>query len=705
MAAFGVTTPMVSIVLSIFMAGLALGSWAGGRMVRSSSRSPSFFISLYGAAELIIGISGLAVAPLLRSGRTLLADQGASWDSFGYYLASAALVTCVMLPFCTCMGATYPLAMAAIRTAFPTRSSTSFSYLYLANVLGAMAGAIGSAFVFIEKLGFSRTLLIAASLNAVIAATAFALSLGRWQSSKSSSIPVPDALEAGVAGSAPVSPITLPLLFISGLASLGMEVVWTRQFTPILGPVVYSFATMLAVYLGATAVGSRGYRVWIRGKKAKKENYSTGMAAILAGGCAFLPLITADQFAFTRLNSFLVILYGIGPFCAVAGFMTPMLVDRWSRGNPNRAGRAYAVNSVGCILGPLLSGFVLLPAVGERWALVILAVPFFACGLWSLTAAVLPGGESRPALRGFLSATAAAAVLIVAFTSDFESNFPEARVRRDYTATSIAVGKGMDRRLLINGVGITSLTPITKMMAHLPLAFLPARPQNVLVLCFGMGTSFRSALSWDVPVTVAELVPSVPSMFNYFHLDADQLMRSPHATVVVDDARRFLERTRESFDVIIIDPPPPVEAAGSSLLYSTEFYDVALSHLRPGGIMQQWLPTGDATVTSAFAQSLLHTFRNVRVFGGIEGWGHHFLASASPIERLSVEDLTARLSPAAARDLVEWGPASTAAAQFKTVLDRERRIEDLIHGDPSAPLLTDDRPVNEYYLLRRLSGR
>src|SRR5580704_5447028 len=66
MAGFGVTTPMISIVLSIFMAGLALGSWAGGRLVRFFEHRPArFFISVYGVSELVIGISGLAVAPLL----------------------------------------------------------------------------------------------------------------------------------------------------------------------------------------------------------------------------------------------------------------------------------------------------------------------------------------------------------------------------------------------------------------------------------------------------------------------------------------------------------------------------------------------------------------------------------------------------------------------------------------------------------------
>jgi spermidine synthase len=715
MAGFGVTTPLVSIVLSIFMGGLALGSWAGGRLVQSMTRrSAGFFVALYGAIELIIGISGVAVSPLLRAGRITLSTQGASWASGGYYLASAAWVACVMLPFCTCMGATFPLAMAGIRACFREKSPTSFSYLYLANVLGAMAGALGSAFVLIELLGFSKTLWVAAALNGIIAVGAFWFAFAR-RGTAGGEIPE-HAAESRIESSgdihpgsaAPSNPVALPLLFTSGLASLGMEVVWTRQFMPILGPVVYSFAAMLAVYLGATAVGSRVYRRWIRRTQFRGEWFASGVTAILAGACAFLPLWTTDPHihSHTAWKSALLIIGGIGPFCAVTGFMTPMLVDRWSGGRPDRVGRAYAVNAVGCILGPLLAGFALLPAVGERWSLLILALPFFGFGVWPLLAGrEAPDFSSRPALARILFAAIVASVLLVARTHDFETLFPGARVRRDYTATSIAAGEGMNRRLLINGVGITNLTPITKMMAHLPMASLPNPPRNVLILCFGMGTSFRSALSWNVPVTVVELVPSVPSLVGYFHTDGDQLLRSPNARVVIDDARRFLERTRESFDVIVIDPPPPVEAAGSSLLYSSEFYELVRGRLRPGGILQQWLPEGDAAVQSAFAQSLRHGFSDVRVFGSVEGWGYHFLASTSPLQKRTPAALAERLPMAARRDLIEWGPISNVQEFFETVVGRERRVEDLIGRDPSAPLLTDDRPVNEYYLLRRVSHR
>src|SRR4029077_13454733 len=131
----------------------------------------------------------------------------------------------------------------------------------------------------------------------------------------------------------------------------------------------------------------------------------------------------------------------------------------------------------------------------------------------------------------------------------------------------------------------TSLTPVTKMMAHLTLSSLPHPRQDALIICFGMGTTFRSVLSWGIPATVVELVPSVPWLFWYYHPDADQVLASPNAHVVIDDGRRYLERSPRLYDAIIIDPPPPVQTAGSSLLYSQDFYAVARTRLRSGGIL------------------------------------------------------------------------------------------------------------------------
>jgi len=553
-------------------------------------------------------------------------------------------------------------------------------------------------------MGFARTQWTAAALNALIAVAAFAAS----RHFASAGIVAPaDAPAPAIAGGAVSGDVMiLPLLFTTGLASLAKEVVWTRQFIPFLGPVVYSFAAMLAVYLVATALGSRIYRTTIRrsGDAAPAWN----RAVIVAGACALLPLLAADprlllDQRWSLLFGTLRVAVGIGPFCGALGFLTPMLVDRWSRGDPNRAGRAYAINAVGCIVGPLLAGFVLLPNLGERWTLIVLALPLFAFGCRRQTG-VPDGAPQRRPVR-LLVLAVAVALLLVAVTKDFETSFGGALVRRDYTATVIAYGSGMQRQLLVNGVGMTTLTPITKMMAHLPLASLSEPPRRTLVLCFGMGTSYRSAMSWGTPVTVVELVPSVPPLLSYFHRDGDELLRSPRSTVVIDDARRFLERTRDTFDVVVIDLPPPMEAAGYSMLCSTEFYRLVSRRLAPGGILQQWLGHPQPVLLSSFAQALGRSFPVVRCFGSSPEFGYHLLASFSPIEKRTAAELAARVPPAAARDLLEWGPETNVEAEFQDVLRNELPLERLIAPDPAAPVLTDDRPVNEYYLLRDLAQR
>jgi spermidine synthase len=747
MAKFGVTTPLISIVLSLFMAGLAIGSWAAGRFFLSrTDRPPSFFLRLYALAELCIGVSALVVPWALEAGRRALSGWGGgSWDSSSYYTASGLFVALALLPFCACMGATFPLAMSSLKTSVPRASRTSFSYLYLANVLGACAGTLASAFVLIELLGFQRTQYATALLNVLVAAGAGALSFSprlpsprlansqparSYGSSAKAAAPTAPATPAAPVATAPRA--ALPLLFLTGLASLAMEVTWIRQFTPYLGPVVYSFASVLAVYLAANALGSRLYRK-LAAREPQAWSSDERWVLVAVGFFSLLPLLAADPrlpLGGSTFALFLRIAFGIAPFCVALGFLTPLLLDRWSGGDPDRAGTAYALNVIGCILGPLVAGFWLLPWIGERLTLIVLGLPILAAGLASLfmrsaeareearAGAQVAGAQAAAGMQATaagpravspnarwiaVACLGAAALILMMGTQDYVSHyFPGAVIRRDNTATVVAAGEGMNKQLLINGYGITSLTPITKMMAHLPAAFLPAPPRKSLVICFGMGTSFRSLLSWGGQTTVVELVPSVPSLFGYFFSDGEALLASPLAEVVIDDGRRFLERTQAQYDVITIDPPPPVEAAASSLLYSKDFYAVLEKRLAPGGIVQQWIPEGEMIFFSAATRALTETFTHVRAFRSVEGWGLHLLASDSPIPVLPAPVLAGRMPPAAAADLVEWGPYPTAEVQINAVLRQEVVVESVLRADPKAPTLEDDRPVNEYYFLRRL---
>src|SRR5579863_928995 len=366
MAQFAVTTALVSIVLSAFMIGLGMGSWGAGRYLRSHKASLSFpALRLYALTELLIGVSAILVPHELVWGRILLEklDAGAPLPVAAYYLAAGFWIGLTLVPWCACMGATFPFAMAAIRESFSAESVRSFSYLYLANVLGAVTGA-AIPLLLIELLGFRGTLHVGAVLNFCLAAAVFAISLGGRQAEASA--PKTSERFEVVATSSTVWPYFL--LFTTGFTSMGAEVVWIRLFTPALGTVVYAFAAILGLYLGATYVGSLIYR------RSKFDASAPGnfFLALLALSVV-LPLLLCDP----RLRMIYPLrVAAILPFSLAVGLITPMVLDRVSQGDPDRAGRGYAVNIAGCVLGPLVSGFLLLPLLGERFTLLAFALPW-----------------------------------------------------------------------------------------------------------------------------------------------------------------------------------------------------------------------------------------------------------------------------------------------------------------------------------------
>ena len=508
MSSFGVTTALASIVIAMFMAGLGLGSWGAGALAsRVLANNGRRALRVYSVAELLVGVSSIAVPFELRFGRMLLQHMGSfgTWQTSRYYLLVGIWVAITLFPWCTCMGSTFPLLMAVIRQTARSGSERSFSYLYVANVIGALLGTLASAFVFIELMGFQGTLYIAGSLNAALALLAFTISFSVVSSTSIEKPVIAQAVRPPLYGLPRFA--VLIFLFTTGLVSMGMEVVWIRQFTPYIGNLVYAFAGILAVYLLATVMGSRDYRA----RAASSQPGDSASSWSLLALSALIPLIAVDPFlplgdVFNGLRIGSIVF-----FCALAGFLTPLLVDSWSSGDPDRAGTAYAVNVAGSIVGPLIAGFWLLPNMGERWAIVVLSAPLFAiAGTIALrrssTQGSQPGTGLKPKLQFALAIIAG--VIILSVTHDFESRFAADKVRRDYAATVVAIGQGFEREILVNGINMTFLTPDTKYMVHMPLAFRSEPAKNGLVICFGMGTSFRSMLSWGIPTTAASATAS-----------------------------------------------------------------------------------------------------------------------------------------------------------------------------------------------------
>jgi spermidine synthase len=650
----------------------------------------------YAGTELIIGIGAFVVPQLLELGEVYLLNAGEA-GSTGYLLISAIFIVVAILPWCTMMGATFPLMMSFVKQTDPANHS-SFSFLYLANVMGAMTGTAMTALVLVEVFGFRSTSIIAATINCSIAAISFVLGriyqveLGQGAASRS---PSQAPVQPGIRASRRWLEI---ILFTTGFTSLAMEVAWTRAFTFVLKTTIYAFAMILTTYLLSTWIGSYIYR------RSLKSGRLVSTDSVLGALCLFalLPILLSDPRVGENIDASLasaVTLSSIVPFCLALGYLTPLLIDEYSRGDPANAGRSYGVNIAGGIIGPLVAAYMLLPTIGTRAALLVLSVPMFLLFAWL----------RRPTLR-FLRQGAVIVlpfVAVFAFALFVSRSYEDGRfyqgpheVRRDHVATVIAYGEGMGKRLLVNGVGMTFLTPITKVMAHLPLA-INNQAKAGLIICFGMGTTFRAMHSWGIDTTVVELSRSVTESFGFFFADFRDVIADPKAHVVVDDGRRYLLRSNRKFDVITLDPPPPIEAAASSLLYSKEFYDVVKAHLAAGGILQQWFPGGEENIQYAVARSLQESFPYVVAFKSIEDWGYHLLASSSPIRDITPAEFLARLPEPAKRDLMEWNSNISIERMAQNILSRRTDIANLLAVGGKTMVVTDDLPYNEYFILRR----
>lgn len=708
-SSFGIITPVLSVVISVFMMGLFGGSWYGDRLTKYFEKKYQIKpITLYGITELFIGVGALLVPLLYAFGENVLLNTGAL-NGPPYLLLSGLFITISILPWTFLMGLTFPVMMSYIRYVFKEQSSSGFSYLYLANVIGAMFGVLLSANVLIEVLGFTKATYVSVVGNCLIAALSFYLASKTIEPvtenneedrhEKEASIAQANTSEAELKLEPIQKGFAYTVLFITGFLSMGLEVIWTRSFAPVLKTTIYSFAFLLTIYLLATWVGSFTYRFL---RKRNKMISPQSLLPMTLFSIVFSVIMTDPRIP---LKASKMVTGTVFLFCFILGYLTPMLIDRYSNGDPEKAGKAYAINVFGCILGPLLSGYILLPALGTKGSILLLIFTFIAIILYLLKKELVSSTfwKSSGGLFAVLSLLILPVSIFYSVTYDFEGLYKNSEVRRDYSATVIsATDDNNQKQLLVNGFGITVLNPLVKFMAHIPLAMLSEKPQNALVICFGMGTTYRSLLAWDIKTTAVELTPSVVDAFEYYHQDAKTVMKDPNGKVIIDDGRRFLKRTEERFDLITLDPPPPVEAAGSGLLYSQEFVELIRDRLTDHGILAHWFPGDPGLILNAVSRSIHNVFPYIKVFKSIEGshGGFHFFASMKPLKELTAEQALALLPQKAVNDMMEWYPDQTPESIMNLFYSKEIQPESTLNQQEGI-VVSDDFPYNEYYRVRR----
>ncbi len=681
MTYFGVITPVLSSVLSVFMLGLAIGTLLFGRIARGLS--PKQAIIGYIVIEIAIAVAANLVPFAFNGGYEALLGVE-SQTSNAYLFSSWLIITLTLLPVCTFIGATLPLIMRYLESA--GTDGRNFGFLYFANLVGAVLGCL-LPLILIELLGFRGALYATASTNLVVAALAYYLLTrlpavrAETQTGEAISLSLP---------SVPDIPLKFRfILFLTGFVALGSEVVWIRAYTPAVTTTVYAFASILAVYLISNFAGTWLY---LRSKEDALLTRRLNLVVLLMPLLALLSVVFVSDPLMDTIKW--ATLIGIIAICMCFGFITPYIIDHSCKNNPNKTAIAYAYNFAGCIIGPLFTTYLLFPVAGIKGSLVLYALMLVPVCLLMLPARAL-----------CFKAVAATAVMLVPawmIPSLEDAIRHNGKLYRDHVGYVGAVGEGMKRLLTVNGIGMTYLTTITKNMTHLPLAH-HHDPKSALVICFGMGTTVRSLTTWPELETIkaVELSEGVTKAMPYFHDNADAVLGDPRVDVLVDDGRRYLMRTTERYDVITIDPPPPIRASGSGLLYSNEFIDIAKARLNTGGILAHWLPAGDPLLTHAVINTIEQHFKHTVVMDSIEGWGLHILASDTPISRLSAPGYLSVLPASAQQDIIEWHPDRTIAEITADSL-RYLDISSKKIAGKDAVIMSDDRLYNEFFRLRRL---
>ena len=251
------------------------------------------------------------------------------------------------------------------------------------------------------------------------------------------------------------------------------------------------------------------------------------------------------------------------------------------------------------------------------------------------------------------------------------------------------------------------LTVDARLMLVLPLMLRPAATSN-LTIAFGMGSAYRESIRAGLNTDAVDIVPSVPLMFGQFYPDAAAILARPQGHVIIADGRNHVELTARTYDMVVVDPPPPIQSSGVSVISSHEFYQATKARLTPGGVMMQWVPFGQTIDEfKAHVRTFRDVFPNVIVANGPGGNGFFMLGSDAAIgfdpvairAVLSrpgiVDDLSSAYdSPKHAQD--DW------AALIPTLVRLEGSQVAAFAGP--GPLITDDRPLPEYFVLRQRFG-
>lgn len=713
---FGVTVYAASAVWASFMAGLAIGSLIAAR-AGDRTRHP---LRWFGLAELLIGATALSTPVVLD---WMQRGYVALYPSLPHSIPALTMIRLsmagVLLIVPTAlMGTTLPLAVKSSEFQHH-RLGEHIGVLYGSNTAGAIAGTVAAGLLLIPTLGIHRTFLAAAAVNAAVGVGA--LTLSAWAASPAHRGGEQPAEQARARETRIASPgdsrlnAVLLVFAISGFVSLALEVIWFRVLTLFLRPTVYGFAIMLATILAGIAIGS--YVVAPLLDRRRNWMAIAGvceLAIAIATALSFWPLAELpalnDRLTPTLqriMPAYLVFplsgsLLAIFPTALLMGAAFPIGLRLWAGGRADsadvarRIGIFYSLNVAGAIAGSLAGGFLLLPLVGSRAALILLAAVTFLSGVVLLSIA----DWSRTARAAVIGAAAIVFAGIVVRSPDPFVEFIAQRFRGDRVVwreegveATVVVHQSPsgDLSMTVNGNHQASTDEVTtyvhRRIGHLPMALHPD-PRTALVIGLGGGATAGAVSIHGPSVDVVELAASVVHGARLFERVNYGVLARPNVRVRVDDGRNYLMLTAKRYDVVTADVIHPIYA-GSGNLYSAEYFRLIRRVLNPGGMVLQWVAGTDAEY-KIIARTFLSVFPETTVWAD----GSLLVGMVEPL-RLHRGAFERKLRSA----------GSAQGLHDLNVESWDRLLAAFVAGPPElrafvgeGPILTDDKPLVEYFL-------
>ena len=729
------------LVLTIFLGGMAIGSYLVGRYTERL-RNP---LALYAVVEIAIGVLGLVFHPVFRG------VSAAAYDSIFPALVSSpgaqitvkwVLAAILILPQSILLGATFPLISAGILRRWNVRPGAILSWLYASNSFGAAVGVLVAGFYLVSRFDFPGTLIFAAFLNFIAAGITLALVV-QWKEL----LPVPAAAERTERATPRRKWLLLGAAFGTAVASFAYEIAWIRMLSLVLGSATHSFELMLSAFILGLALGA----LWVskRADRWRDPLRALGFVQCAMGALAVatMPLYIAsfswisdliDVFAKTSPGyaGFTIARYGIclaimlpATFCA--GMTLPLITRVLYRNGADESaiGEVYASNTAGSIVGVVLAGLLLLPLLGVKFLLVAGAALDVVIGLWLIYFAIPRGGSSRTRVLTTL-AIASVVVFVAASSVRFDRTLLGSGVYRfgglpapgefvttfykDGRTATVTVKRTTEGTLVLstNGkpdasVGADWLKPKpgakrrplrddVSTQILLPLIALAHAPQAKYAAVIGQGSGMTSHFllaSRNLrQLSTIEIEPEMIRASNSFRPVNRRVFTDARARFIIDDARSYFAGAGHRFDLIVSEPSNPW-VSGVAGLFTTEFYARIRRYLSDGGVFAQWMhlyEMNDSLVLSMLAAVQAN-------FGAYD----IYLTDDSDIVVIAT---TAPSVPAPDWHVTEWPMMAEDLKEVSSLTPASLGALHLADSKTLAPLVSRVRPNSDFAPVLDLNG-